>query len=210
MTSGKDITAKAEKHELRVWDCRLATFHTSHKADNQKMASSYNIGYILACGNALHVKYNILRAEAKLKGEVFSTDVNTWTKDEEVKELTEYFQKEEVGQLITRLSIVRSTVLKSTFGTADVDNYKAAFYEDKPSFEAAMKMSIGDNLTESNKLIINKWRDAAFPLNKDDGAAHKEALRAILYAPEINDFMTGVPWATVSELSLYTSPSPRD
>eukprot|EP00961_Rhodomonas_salina_P134443 1808433-Rhodomonas_salina.1 len=136
MASGKDSTAKAEKHELLVWDCRLSTFHTLHKEDNQKMALSYNIGYILACGNTLH--------------------------DEEVKELTAYFQKQE-----------------STFRTADVDNFKAAFYEDKPSFEA--------------------WLDAAFPLNKDDGAAHKEALRAILYAPEINDFMTGVPWATVSE-----------
>eukprot|EP00961_Rhodomonas_salina_P277458 3749402-Rhodomonas_salina.1 len=67
------------------------------------------------------------------------------------------------------------------------------------SSEVAMKMSIGDNLTEANKLIINKWLDAAFPLNKDDCAAHKEALRAILFAPDINDFMNGVQWATVSE-----------
>eukprot|EP00961_Rhodomonas_salina_P290536 3925801-Rhodomonas_salina.1 len=163
------------------------------------MASSYNIGYILACGNALHVKYNMLRAEMAIQKVHFKSDVNTWTSEDEVNMLKEYFEKEEVGQLITRLSIVRSTVLKSTFGTADVDNFKAAFYDDKNSFEAAMKMSIGDNLTEANKLIINKWRDAAFPLNKDDGAAHKEALRAILFAPDINDFMNGEPWATVSE-----------
>eukprot|EP00961_Rhodomonas_salina_P021610 290230-Rhodomonas_salina.1 len=136
-----------------------------------------------------------------IKKERFKTDVNDWTEDDEVKTMTEYFEKEENGQLITRLSIVRSTVLTSTFGTADVDNFKfkAAFYDDKPSFESVMKMSIGDNLTEANKLIINKWRDATFPLNKDDGAAHKETLRAILYAPVINDFMNGATSTTVSE-----------
>eukprot|EP00961_Rhodomonas_salina_P054247 728565-Rhodomonas_salina.1 len=64
--------------------------------------------------------------------------------------MTEYFQKEEVGQLITRLSIVSSQVLKSSFGTSNVTDYPAAYYEDQPSFEAAMKMAIRDHLTEAN------------------------------------------------------------
>eukprot|EP00961_Rhodomonas_salina_P062468 838402-Rhodomonas_salina.1 len=99
--------------------------------------------------------------------------------------MTEYFQKEEVGQLITRLLIVHSQVLKSSFqvGTSNVTDYAAAYYEDQPRFEAVMKMAIRDHLTKANKLIINKWRDAAFPPKKDDGAEHKEALQAILFAP---------------------------
>eukprot|EP00961_Rhodomonas_salina_P259152 3501464-Rhodomonas_salina.1 len=65
----------------------------------------------------------------------FKSDVNTWTSEDEVKTLKEYFEKEEVGQLITRLLIVRSMVLKSTFGTAGVDNFKEAFYDDKNFFD---------------------------------------------------------------------------
>eukprot|EP00961_Rhodomonas_salina_P166013 2236884-Rhodomonas_salina.1 len=42
------------------------------------------------------------------------------------------------------------------------------------------------------KLLINKWREAAFLPGKDDGlgAAHKEQLRAILYAPEITKLLS--------------------
>eukprot|EP00961_Rhodomonas_salina_P156429 2106504-Rhodomonas_salina.1 len=40
------------------------------------------------------------------------------------------------------------------------------------------------------KLLINKWQDAAFPPGKDDGAAHKEQLLAILYAPEITKLLS--------------------
>eukprot|EP00961_Rhodomonas_salina_P062469 838402-Rhodomonas_salina.2 len=58
MSGGKMSATKAEKHKLQVWDCRLSSFHTLHKADNKKMVLSYNIGYIIACGSALHVKYN--------------------------------------------------------------------------------------------------------------------------------------------------------
>eukprot|EP00961_Rhodomonas_salina_P243227 3286619-Rhodomonas_salina.1 len=86
---------KAEKHELQVWDCRLSSFHTLHKADNQKMVSSYNIGYIIACGSVLHVKYNLLRAESVVAGTGFEHYVNQWTEAAQVAEMTEYFQKEE-------------------------------------------------------------------------------------------------------------------
>eukprot|EP00961_Rhodomonas_salina_P143265 1928034-Rhodomonas_salina.1 len=60
-----------------------------------------------------------------------------------------------------------------------------------------MEMAVGDHMTEVNKLLINKWRDSAFPLGKDDGAVHKEALRAILYEPCISAFMKGVPQASL-------------
>lgn len=177
----------------------LSTHHTRQTIRRWCLHTTSGVGYIIACCNALHVKFNLLCTKSVLAGKGFKIDVNKWTQTDQVEQMTDYFQKEENGQLITRLSIVRSQVLKNSFGTANVTDFKAAYYDDKESFEAAMKMAIGDHLTEANKLIINKWRDAAFPLNKDDGAVHKEALRAILFALAINDFINGVPWATVSQ-----------
>eukprot|EP00961_Rhodomonas_salina_P121213 1631497-Rhodomonas_salina.1 len=61
------------------------------------MASSYNIGYIIVCSSALHLKYNLLRAESVVAGTGFEHDVNLnkWTEAAQVAEMTEYFQKEE-------------------------------------------------------------------------------------------------------------------
>eukprot|EP00961_Rhodomonas_salina_P295929 3935894-Rhodomonas_salina.1 len=78
-----------------------------------------------------------------------------------------------------RISIVLSTVLKSTFGMTDVTNFKADFYDSEDELKAAMTTAVEDYFTEKMKLI-NKWREAAFPPGKDDGAAHKEQLQAIL------------------------------
>eukprot|EP00961_Rhodomonas_salina_P025202 339693-Rhodomonas_salina.1 len=57
--------------------------------------------------------------------------------------------------------------------------------------KAAMKTAAQDYFIEVMKLLINKWREAAFPHGKDDGAAHKEQLRAILYAPDITNLING-------------------
>eukprot|EP00961_Rhodomonas_salina_P084236 1131762-Rhodomonas_salina.1 len=44
--------------------------------------------------------------------------------------------------------------------------------------------------SEMHKLIINKWRDAAFPIVvKDDGATHKEPLRTLLFNTELTQIL---------------------
>eukprot|EP00961_Rhodomonas_salina_P233667 3157842-Rhodomonas_salina.4 len=53
-----------------------------------------------------------------------------------------------------------------------------------------MTTEVEDCFTEKMKLLINKWWEAAFPPGKDDGAAHKEQLQAILYAPEITKLLS--------------------
>eukprot|EP00961_Rhodomonas_salina_P206326 2785125-Rhodomonas_salina.1 len=73
----------------------------------------------------------------------------------------------------------------------DVTNFKAAFYTSEEKMQAAMKTAVQDYFIKMNKMLINKWREAAFPPGKDDGAAHKELLRAILYAPEITKLING-------------------
>eukprot|EP00961_Rhodomonas_salina_P250538 3386858-Rhodomonas_salina.1 len=89
------------------------------------MASSYGVGYILAAGQALFTKYNLLREEATQKKETFNDNLNAWTEPTQVKELAEYFEDPENGKVIMLLSIILSTVLKSTFGTTDVTNFSS-------------------------------------------------------------------------------------
>eukprot|EP00961_Rhodomonas_salina_P019100 257280-Rhodomonas_salina.1 len=55
--------------------------------------------------------------------------------------------------------------------------------------KAAMKTAVQDYFIRVMKLLINKWREAAFPPGKDDWAAHKEQLRAILYAQDITNLI---------------------
>eukprot|EP00961_Rhodomonas_salina_P053466 717156-Rhodomonas_salina.1 len=43
-----------------------------------------------------------------------------------------------------------------------------------------------------HKLIINKWRNAAFPISvKDDGTTHKEPLRTLLFNTELTQILAG-------------------
>eukprot|EP00961_Rhodomonas_salina_P141797 1909402-Rhodomonas_salina.1 len=47
-------------------------------------------------------------------------------------------------------------------------------------------------MLEIHKLVINKWRESAFPTGvKDYGAAHKEHLRAILFHTDITKILGG-------------------
>eukprot|EP00961_Rhodomonas_salina_P163077 2196589-Rhodomonas_salina.1 len=109
-----------------------------------------------------------------------------------VEALKQYFGLRASGNVITRLSVMRSTVLKDTFGTADSEKFKSAAFKTEVAFQAAMTTTVEDHMLEVHKLIINKWRDSAFPLGvKDDGAAHKEPLRALLYDPELTKILAG-------------------
>eukprot|EP00961_Rhodomonas_salina_P040153 539645-Rhodomonas_salina.1 len=55
-----------------------------------------------------------------------------------------------------------------------------------------MGSAVEDHLLEMHKKVINKWREASFPSGvKDDGTAHKEPLRAILFHPEITRLLAG-------------------
>eukprot|EP00961_Rhodomonas_salina_P125518 1690701-Rhodomonas_salina.1 len=132
------------------------------------MASSYGVSYILAAGQALFTKYNLLREEARQAKTAFNDNLDTWTEASQVVELT------------------------NTFGTTDVTNFKAVFYDSEDELKAAMTTAVAseDYFTEKMKLLINKWREAAFQPGKDDGAAHKEQLRAILYALEITKLLS--------------------
>eukprot|EP00961_Rhodomonas_salina_P277372 3748326-Rhodomonas_salina.1 len=64
----------------------------------------------------------------------------------------------ENGKIVTRISIVQSTVLKSTFGMTEVTNFKAAFYDSEDELKAAMTTAVEDYFTDSEKmkLLINK------------------------------------------------------
>ena len=106
---GKDTSAGSteKKHELLIWDSKLATFHSHHKEDATKMASSYGVSYILAAGQALFTKYNLLREEARKAKTAFNDNPDTWTEASQVTELTKYFEDPENGKIVTRLSIVR-------------------------------------------------------------------------------------------------------
>eukprot|EP00961_Rhodomonas_salina_P222367 3007110-Rhodomonas_salina.1 len=55
-----------------------------------------------------------------------------------------------------------------------------------------MTSTVEDYTLEMHKLIINKWRDAAFPIGvKDDGATHKEQLRTLLFNTELTQILAG-------------------
>jgi hypothetical protein len=40
---GSAALVAEKKHELSNWDCRVSTFHATHKDDVQKMVSSYMV-----------------------------------------------------------------------------------------------------------------------------------------------------------------------
>eukprot|EP00961_Rhodomonas_salina_P063144 848439-Rhodomonas_salina.1 len=65
MSGELNFRTTEKKHELTTLDCKLNSFHTHHKADVQKMASSYTMTYILAAGEALFTKFNQIREEAR-------------------------------------------------------------------------------------------------------------------------------------------------
>eukprot|EP00961_Rhodomonas_salina_P085666 1150672-Rhodomonas_salina.1 len=55
-----------------------------------------------------------------------------------------------------------------------------------------METAVEDKFLELHKTVINKWRDTAFPIGvKDDGAAHKEALQSLLFAPDLMKILAG-------------------
>eukprot|EP00961_Rhodomonas_salina_P237934 3215751-Rhodomonas_salina.1 len=72
------------------------------------MMSSYNMGYMLQLGMALHVKYSKLRAESLAIAVAFEENVNLWTSAEQEKILSDFFNHKDQNGLLTRLSIVRS------------------------------------------------------------------------------------------------------
>eukprot|EP00961_Rhodomonas_salina_P144973 1951491-Rhodomonas_salina.1 len=95
--------------------------------------------------------------------------------------------------MIIKLSVVLSKVIQDTFnGTADVAKFKSSGFTLELSFKKAMITTTEDHLLEMHKTIINEWQDAAFPIGvKDDGTAHKEALRTLLFAPDITRILAG-------------------
>eukprot|EP00961_Rhodomonas_salina_P042752 574933-Rhodomonas_salina.1 len=134
--------------------------------------------YILAAGEALFSKFNKIREEARKEGSPFDDDPDHWTSNNQAKTLSEYFDQDKNGRIIIHISIVRSTLLKNTFSTTNVtvSNFKAAFYASEEKMQSAMKRAVQDYFIRMNKLLINKWREAAFPPGKDEGAEHKELL----------------------------------
>eukprot|EP00961_Rhodomonas_salina_P100392 1349930-Rhodomonas_salina.1 len=63
------------------------------------MASSYGVSYILAAGQALFTKYNLLREEARQAKTAFNNNPDTWTEASQVAELTKYFEDPENGKI---------------------------------------------------------------------------------------------------------------
>eukprot|EP00961_Rhodomonas_salina_P065658 882592-Rhodomonas_salina.1 len=143
----KDTSAGSTetKHELSTWDSKLATFHLHHKEDATKMVSSYGVSYILAAGQALFTMFNLLREEARQEKTAFNDNPDTWTEALQVEELTKHFDDLENGKIVTRLSVVQSTVLKSTFRMTDVTNFKAAFYNSEDELKKAMTTAVEDH-----------------------------------------------------------------
>eukprot|EP00961_Rhodomonas_salina_P106568 1435187-Rhodomonas_salina.1 len=92
-----------------------------------------------------------LREEARKAKTAFNDNPDTWMEASQVTELTKYFEDPENGKVVTGLSIVRSTVLKSAFGTMDVTNFKAAFYKSEDELKAAMTTAVEDYFTEKMK-----------------------------------------------------------
>eukprot|EP00961_Rhodomonas_salina_P195620 2641099-Rhodomonas_salina.1 len=57
-----------------------------------------------------------------------------------------------------------------------------------------MALAVEDHLLElhRDKQVINKWREAAFPVGvKDDGTVHKEHLSTTLFHPDITKILGG-------------------
>eukprot|EP00961_Rhodomonas_salina_P150369 2025090-Rhodomonas_salina.1 len=77
--------------------------------------SSYKVSFILDAGRALFVKHNALRESHKAAKTVFKDKIEDWITLEEVKQ-----------KVTTKLSVIKSTVLKDTFGTADEEKFKSA------------------------------------------------------------------------------------
>lgn len=113
-----NIGTSEKHHELSTWDCKLSTFHSHHKEDVNKMASSYGMTYIITAGWALFNKFNKLREEAKKASTPFNNNPDLWTDAAQATSLKQYFEKPENGKIITQLSILRSAVLKKAFGLA--------------------------------------------------------------------------------------------
>eukprot|EP00961_Rhodomonas_salina_P203535 2746342-Rhodomonas_salina.1 len=69
--------------------------------------------------------------------------------------MTDVLQDRENGRVITRLSIMRSTVIKNAFGTADPKAFlKAAGQKLEEGFKAAMDTTMEDNLLAHQRTFI--------------------------------------------------------
>eukprot|EP00961_Rhodomonas_salina_P299179 3938708-Rhodomonas_salina.1 len=97
----------------------------------QQHMSSYKATFIINAGQALFVRYKEMREEnraanvaartAKTVPVLFRGKVDEWNTPEDLASLTKHFDGRESGKSITRLSVIKSTILKDTFGTADPD-----------------------------------------------------------------------------------------
>eukprot|EP00961_Rhodomonas_salina_P049392 663499-Rhodomonas_salina.1 len=136
-----------KKHELTTWDCKLISFHAHHMADVQKMASSYKMTYTLAAGEALFTKFNEIREEARKASTPFDDDETT-------------------GHWMIKSRCSWSTSIKMR-----MEGSLLTFQLSEEKMQVAMKTAVQDYFIKMNKLLINKWRKAAFPPGKDNGAA---------------------------------------
>eukprot|EP00961_Rhodomonas_salina_P129541 1744616-Rhodomonas_salina.1 len=137
MGSGKGPIANAtKKHELSCWDARIPSC-VAHRDDMHR--------------RALFVKHNALRETHKTAKTVFKDKIEDWTTEDEVKSLTDHFNDHESGKVITKLSVIKSTVLKDMLGTADEEKFKSALYIDVRTFKEAMASAVEDHLLELHK-----------------------------------------------------------
>eukprot|EP00961_Rhodomonas_salina_P032166 433704-Rhodomonas_salina.1 len=92
----------------------------------------------------------------------FKTKWTEYKTDEDITMMTDVLQDRENGRVITRLSVMRSTVIKNAFGTADAKAFSKAGQKSEDGFKAAMDTTMEDNLLSHQRTFIELVTEASF------------------------------------------------
>eukprot|EP00961_Rhodomonas_salina_P217037 2932430-Rhodomonas_salina.1 len=140
------------KHEPKPWDCKHATF-PNFNVDMQGVSSHLHLMYIMETARVMFDKYNTLSETAKATNRMalFKTKWSEYTMPEDIKMMTEILQDHYNGRVIMRLSVMRSTIIKNTFGTAYPKSFTKAGQGSEEAFKAAMDTTMEDHMLDNQR-----------------------------------------------------------
>eukprot|EP00961_Rhodomonas_salina_P134375 1807469-Rhodomonas_salina.1 len=193
MVAASKLTPTKKSHTLTPWDGKTPGFPYFDE-DVQQLTSTYGITFVTEAGSALFAYYVQKRDDTRAAGIPFNDKISEWTDGTitpaQLAELDTHFKLRSQGNSITKLQVMRTTVIKDTFGVVDTKKYCNLDYMSEADFKASIQSTLEGNQLEITKFFVDRLRTATFPKGTtDDGAVHNRVLRSILFDPLITKIM---------------------
>jgi len=188
------MNKKATEYEIPWWNGKRSHF-PNHRKEVSTFGENTNTTILLEIARAFFAKQQELSDSAKQIGQVFdrafhNEEEHIWTKvlmDTKLK---------------ARMGVLKTTIMKETFGTQWTKHAELGF-ESAAELKEAHSMALADWVRDKNKTLLRAlWRSAfpEKPPKEDQGSLHKETLRHILTSTKVTELLDG---ADVLDIQLW-------